>query len=336
MTMLNEVAPDIFRISQNKRTWFAPFSVNVFVIAGENGLVFDAGMGGRKSGEFMAEQIREIEALMKQRGKRCRITRVMISHGHWDHFSGASYLRDELDLTVLANKEMLNSIDSIKNYRRSFRRQTAVIQTPTPWIFRKMYSFVHLLFDILFFLAFKVRFVSGPVEMVTDHTELHIGDGRWEVLMMPGHCDDDMVLVNHEKGILLCGDIVLRSVNTWLGPPRSNLERYMKSLNDLARISGLKLILPAHGSPIPDPYNRLHEAIEHRKKRTMEVVQIIKSCGGEGLGFEKIFKTIYPSLRLKERMIARGWILLTLMYLMDKGMVASEIVKGKKLFRMVS
>lgn len=68
MTMLNEVAPDIFRISQNKRTWFAPFSVNVFVIAGENGLVFDAGMGGRKSGEFMGEQIREIEALMKQRG----------------------------------------------------------------------------------------------------------------------------------------------------------------------------------------------------------------------------------------------------------------------------
>lgn len=334
--MLNEVAPDIFRISQNKRTWFAPFSVNVFVIAGENGLVFDAGMGGRKSGEYMAEQIREIEALMKQRGKPCRISRVMISHGHWDHFSGASYLRDKLGLSILTSRGMFNSIKSRKTYRQSFRRQTAVIQTPLPWVIRKGYSITHLLLDILFFIAFKVRFVPKPVEMVTDHAELHIGNDRWEVLMMPGHCDDDMVLMNHEKGILLCGDIVLRSVNTWLGPPRSNLERYMKSLNDLARIPGLKLILPAHGSPVTDPYTRLHEAVEHRKKRTMEVVQIIKNGGEEGISFEKIFKTIYPSLRLKERMIARGWILLTIMYLMDKSMVVSEIVKGKKLFRVVS
>jgi len=336
MIMLNEVAPDIFRISQNKRTWFAPFSVNVFVIAGENGLVFDAGMGGRKSGEYMAACIREIEILMQQRGKPCRINRVMISHGHWDHFSGASYLRDTLGLSILVSQEIFNSIKSRKNYRQSFRRETAVIDTPSPWLSQKYHAMIHRLIDTLFFMIFKVRFVSEPVGRVTDHSVLQIGDGRWEVLMMPGHCDDDMVLVNHENGVLLCGDIVLRSVNTWLGPPRSNLERYMKSLNDLALIPGLKLILPAHGSPITDPYSRLRQAVEHRKKRTMEVVQIIKNSDAGGISFEKIFKTIYPSLKYKDRMISRGWILLTLMYLMDKGLIASEIIKGKKLFRMVS
>ncbi len=330
--MVKEVAPDIFRISQNKRTWFAPFSVNVFVIAGDNGLVFDAGMGGRASGEYMVACIRDIEERMRQKGKPCRITRLLISHGHWDHFSGADYLRETLGLTVIANEPMLNSIRSRKDYRQSFRRETAVIDTPSPWVARKARDGFHLFLDTLFFLAFKVRFVKGPVETVKDRDELDIGGERWEIRMMPGHCDDDMVLVNRERGILLCGDIVLRSVNTWLGPPRSNLARYMKTLDDLAEIEGLKLILPAHGSPVTEPYLRLREAVEHRKKRTLEVLRMIRDSGDQGTRFENMFKAIYPSLKMKERMIARGWILLTLMDLLERKLIRAEVVKGKKVF----
>lgn len=330
--MLTEVAPNIFRISQNKRTWFAPFSVNVYVIAGENGLVFDAGMGGGKSGAYMVSKIREIEALMAERGKPCRIDRLLISHGHWDHFSGADFLRKKLGLSVLVNRDTAQTISSRKNYRRSFRGEMALIDTSRSLLRRKAGELGQFLLDTVFFLTFKVRFVSGPFDIVSDHTTLTVGDGCWEILMMPGHSDDDMVLVNHEKGIVLCGDIVLRSVNTWLGPPRSNLQRYMKSLDQLAGIPGLQLILPAHGSPVTEPYQRLREASEHRKKRALEVFRIIRDNGSQGISFEKLFKTIYPALRYKDRMIARGWILLTLMDLMDRNMVASKTVKGRKVF----
>ena len=331
--MITEVAPDIFRIGQKKRSWIAPFSVNVYVIAGEDGLVFDAGLGGRKACDRMVSQIRDIEALMEQRGKPCRITRLLVSHGHWDHFSGAAGLRDRLGLRILANSRTARTMASRKNYRRSFRGETALIHDGRSWFFRTCAALGQYILDTLFFQAFRVRFVPGPVETVSDRQILTIGDSAWELRLMPGHCDDDMVLVNHEQGVLLCGDIVLRAVNTWLGPPRSNLANYMKSLELIAAIPGLRLILPAHGSPVTEPYKRLREASEHRKKRTLELLRFIQKKGKKGAAFDHIFHNFYPALGYTERIIARGWILVTLMDLMERGLIVTEIVKKKKIFR---
>ncbi len=331
--MVTEVAPDIFRISQKKKTWFSPFSVNVYVIAAEDGLMFDAGMGGRKACDRMVSHIRDIEVLMKKRGKPFQLTRLLVSHGHWDHFSGASCLRHRLGLTVLANRLTAETMASRKNYRRSFKGETALIHGERSWFFRRFIALGQYLLDSLFFLAFKVRFVSGPVGTVSDRQTLSIGGNSWELRLMPGHSDDDMVLINHDQGTLLCGDIVLRSVNTWLGPPRSNLAGYMKSLDDMADIPGLKLILPAHGSPVTEPYKRLKDASEHRKKRTLELFRFIQKQGKRGTGFDPIFKSFYPSLRYTERVIARGWILITLMDLIERNMIVADTVKGKKVFK---
>lgn len=331
--MITEVAPDIFRIGLKKRSWIAPFSVNVYVIAGKEGLLFDAGLGGRKACDRMVSQIRDIETLMARRGKPCRITRLLVSHGHWDHFSGAAGLRDKLGLRILANSRTARTMASRKNYRRSFRGETELIHDGRSWFFRTCAALGQSILDTLFFQAFRVRFVPGPVETVSDGQILTIGDSAWELRLMPGHCDDDMVLVNHEQGVLLCGDIVLRAVNTWLGPPRSNLSDYMKSLELMAAIPGLRLILPAHGSPVTEPYKRIREASEHRKKRTLELFRLIQKQGRQGAGFDRLFKTLYPSLKYTERIITRGWILVTLMDLMERGMIAAVTVKGKKVFK---
>ena len=330
--MLDEVIPGVFRISQNKRTRFARFSVNVFVLAGENGLVFDAGMGGDTWGAYLVSQIKEIEGLMEKRGEPCRIRYVMPSHGHWDHFSGVAYLRKHLGLKVLISPAMHESICSRVSYRKSFRKETEVINAPCPWLLRRIFSLAHFLQDALFFRVFKVTFVPAPFEPVSDHDVFPIGGNLWELLMMPGHCDDDMVLINREKGVVLSGDIVLRSVNTWIGPPRSNLERYMKTLEDLSGIPGLTLILPAHGSSVTEPYKRLKEALEHRLKRIREVEDMIKNSGPSGINFEKIFKTIYPSVSYKEKLLARGWILLTLWYLLDRKTVRAATQGRTKWF----
>lgn len=326
--MQREVAPGVFLISQRKRTRFAPFSVNVYVIAGENGLVFDGGMGGKKVTDALVRQIRNIEDTLKARGEACHITRVLPSHGHWDHFSGIEGLRKKLGLQVLATPGMKDSIGSKTIYRQNFRKEAQFIDTPDSYVRR----WTHALMDALFFWAYSVTFVSGPMEMVDEHTIFEINGESWELLHMPGHCDDDIVLFNRSRGVLLCGDIVLRAVNTWLGPPRSNLEQYLETLEKLMALPGLTLILPAHGSPITDPYKRLNDAANHRRKRTVEVLTLIKQAGSDGVDFETLFTTIYPSLTLKERFIARGWVLLTLQYLIQKNRVNSQTIKAKTRF----
>lgn len=323
--MAREVAPGVFLITQKKRTRFAPFSVNVYVIAGEDGLVFDAGMGGRKNADRLARQIREIEALVRNRGQVCRITRVLPSHGHWDHFSGIEGLRDHLNLEVLATPTMQKTIGSRARYRESFRREYAVIETPMPWYRRWVRVMGQALTDALFFAIYRVRFVTGPMALIETPSVLHINGDAWELIDMPGHCDDDVVLFNRDRGLLLCGDIVLRAVNTWLGPPRSDLKQYMATLARLSALPGLSLILPAHGSPIPEPYQRLQQALDHRRKRTLEIIDLIRQAGPSGITFESLFRHLYPSLSLKERFIARGWILLTLQYLVDENTIAKRI-----------
>ncbi|GAB6098012.1 MBL fold metallo-hydrolase [Desulfatiferula olefinivorans] len=332
--MVREVAPGVFLITQKKRTRFAPFSVNIYVIAGENGLVFDAGMGGRKNAERLARQIREIETLVRSRGQACRITRVLPSHGHWDHFSGIEGLSRRLGLEVLATPAMQNTITSRVRYRKSFRKECAVIETPMPVYRRWSRTLGQALADALFFAVYRVRFVTGPVTLIGTPSVFHIGGQDWELMAMPGHCDDDVVLFNRTRGLLLCGDIVLRAVNTWLGPPRSDLRKYMATLDRLAALPGLSLILPAHGSPIDEPYQRLAQASDHRRKRTLEIINLIRQAGSDGISFDQLFTHLYPSLSFKERFLARGWILLTLQYLIDEHTIARRIVNRTLVFHL--
>ena len=330
--MLREVAHGIFLISQRKQTRLAPFFVNLYVIGGENGLVFDAGMGGRKSGAYLARQIRIIEKRMRERGETCRITRVLPSHGHWDHFSGVEYLRKTLGLKVLATPKLQQTILTKQQYRDSLRRETRLIQTPVSRFRKSLYRLTHWLRDELFSQAFKVAYVTGPVDTISDQAVFSINNETWHLMEMPGHCDDDIVLFNRSRGILLCGDIVLRSVNTWIGPPRSDLALYMDSLKKIRALKGLTLILPAHGSPIDQPYERLDQALEHRRKRTREVQTLVRGAGDRGIDFNTLFKTIYPSCSFQDRIITRGWILLTLKYLMDRDCIASRTEGGRVLF----
>lgn len=330
--MVKEVVPGIFQIGQKKRSRLASFSVNVFVIAGKDGLVFDAGMGDRKSGDYLAGQIRKIEQTMRNRGEECAITRVLPSHGHWDHFSGAEGLRKRLGLRVLATPAMRKHMTSRSLYRKSFRKEAAFHAKPYPWPVHAIKGVARNIVSDFFMFLYGVRFVKEPIEVVEEGSSLTIHGEAWEIHGVPGHCDDDIVLFNRDRGILFCGDIVLRTINTWIGPPRSNLELYIKALHTLKTFPGLRMILPSHGSPITEPYIRLDQAIAHRHKRTDEVIGIVQRAGESGIDFDSVMDAIYPGQNVTERFIANGWVYLTLEFLMKNQMVGTTIRNNRLYF----
>jgi len=110
----------------------------------------------------------------------------------------------------------------------------------------------------------------------------------------------------------------MRSVTTWLGPPRSDLEDYMRTLEEVLALPGLNLILSAHGSPITDPRRRVAELIAHRQERTREVLAIIQNADKRGTSSRDILKTLYTGPDKQKRMFAEGWVRLTLDYLEKK------------------
>jgi len=329
---MKEVAPGIFMITETENGRFVKFSVNLYVIAGSDGLIFDAGYGRKKTIRFLISEIENIEKSMAARDEICHINRVLPSHGHWDHFSGIARLREKTGIRVLATAKMLHSMGSKKKYRHSFRRETEIINIPASRLKRLWYKISSTIVDEIYLRTFGVNFISEPVEIIKENSTITTGNRTWEVIHLPGHCDDDIVLYDRKEGILLAGDIILRTITSWIGPPRSDLKAYIKSLEYLLTLPELKLILPAHGSPVIDPQSRIKEAIEHRNKRTEEILNLISESGNAGISFQQIFKTFYPGIKFHEKFIARGWILTTLQYLIDDQVITSTVAGNRKLF----
>lgn len=330
---MKEVAPDIFMITEKENSRFIKFAVNVFVIAGSNGLIFDAGYGKKKASRYLATRIKSIEDLMQKRGKECRITRVLPSHGHWDHFSGITKLRKNLGVKVLATEKMLKSICSKREYINSFKNDKEIINVPESFIKTLWHKLGAYLFNELSFRFFGIDFISGPVEIIEENSTICIDNKTWELIALPGHCDDAIGLYNKEQGILLGGDTILRKITTWIGPPRSDLGIYIKSLEYLLTLPDLKIILPAHGSPIKEPFKRINQAIAYRKKRTEDILNLIQNAGKTGINFKIIFKTIYPAAKFHEKFILRGWILTTLEYLLEQEMITRSPEGKNMVFR---
>jgi len=163
--MVKEVAPDLFMITQTAKGRFIKFSVNVFVIGGVNGLIFDAGYGKRKANNYLTAQIKQIEKEMRNNGRKCNIKNVLPSHGHWDHFSGVTKLRDKLGVNVLATKRMLKSIGSKKKYIESYQDANKLIEPPSSVFKKSLKKTGDFLLNELIMFILGVNFVNGPVTL---------------------------------------------------------------------------------------------------------------------------------------------------------------------------
>ncbi len=325
---MKEVASNIFAIHLDIGFRNFKFPVNVYVLAGKDGIVFDSGYATKKARNKLALKIGNISKLMKDRGVACSIKSALSSHGHWDHFSGLYHLQKNLGLNILATQKQANRISSEKAYFDSFHKGDERLDFCVGKYFGFVNKLRYVVLNKMHLLLCRVRFVYKQIKIINEDAKLSINGEIWQVIYLPGHCDDDIVLYNKERGILLAGDIVLRSITTWLGPPKSNLSQYIKSLEYILNLPNLKLILPAHGSPIDNPYERVQEAIDHRKKRTRELFELLLQTGEKGLSLKQIFKIFYPHLTVFQKPVLCGWILVTLEYLVERKKILS--VRGKR------
>lgn len=321
MNPCEEIYPGIFKVVQHRTRRIAP-PVNVYIIAGQEGLVFEAGYGDDTSLHIMGEALVYIQSL----NKKWKISNVLPSHTHPDHFSGLKRLREHYSLKVLLTEQMARVISNKDAYRHSYRwtqeqqyRYSTIYQRlselPLQLVFRSMYKKVY-----------GIAFLNSHDTTVSPGETLSINGHNLKILHGPGHCNDHIMLYDEKKGVLFAGDNILRSIYTWLGPPRSDLAEYYSTLEMCLHLPNLQLILSAHGSPIHNPKERIKEIIEYRKLRTKQVYSIVAN-ETNGITFTKLLNIIYPR-SLHRRWLAKGWIIITLEYLVNNNILKFE---GKKI-----
>ena len=331
---MKEVYPEIFLIKEKGSFSAIKPPENIYVLAGINGIIYDAGYGNKKAIKYVIKELREIEDYYRAQNKDFRLTRILISHAHPDHFSGVKRLRDILGLRAVLTKktaEIIKDKDSLyKSYKTDALEDYLRIRKK---IIRKI---IHALRNVGSKLFYKriygVSFLNDPEEIIEDYSEISINGEGWKIFPSPGHAIDHISLYNEEKGILFSGDNILRSITTWLGPPNSDIEDYVKSLKTIQNLPNLKLILSAHGSPIEIPQERIAEILKHREERKQQVLDIVYQNSEKGISPKEIIKVIYPNESKFLHQIARGWVVLTLKMLENKNLIKRKVTKNKILF----
>ncbi len=250
----------------------------------------------------------------------------MPSHAHPDHFSGLAGLREELGLRILLTRGMAGIIRSRKEYRDSYsdeheENKNALARIVGDRILRPAMS-------RFYEAVYGTRFIENPDELIDDSGVIKTGGRAWRIIPSPGHSPDHVSLYDEGSGILLGGDNILRSVTTWLGPPKSDLKTYIRTLEQIRALPRLRLILGAHGSPVDNPRERIDEIIEWRRKRLEQVYDAVMDSGGAGIGKHGVIGALYRNEGLMKRYMADGWIDLSLRCLINDGRIR-EVSPGR-------
>ena len=96
---------------------------------------------------------------------------------------------------------------------------------------------------------------------------------RIRVLHTPGHAGGHLCFFEERTATLLCGDMVSGYGTVVINPPDGNMAAYLDSLAELAGL-GARVLLPSHGSMIPDAEEALRNARRHRLWREGRVLEV--------------------------------------------------------------
>ncbi len=331
---MNEVYPGIFLIKEKGTFGAIKPPENIFVLAGSDGIIYDAGYGTKRAVKHLINEIKAIEEYYNEQNKNFHLRRIIVSHCHPDHFSGLKRVREALGINIVLSKKSAEIIKSKDSFKKSF--ETDAYEDYLRVRKRITRRIVNVLRNVgsrlLYQRIYGVSYIDDPEEIIGENTEIFINGEKWKIFSSPGHAIDHISLYNEEKGILFSGDNILRSITTWLGPPNCNVAEYINSIEKIQSLPNLQLILAAHGSPIENPKERIGEILAHRKEREKQVLNIIHDNFENGISPKDIIKTIYPNNTKFLHQVARGWVVLTLKMLEEKNLIRRQDTKKKILF----
>jgi glyoxylase-like metal-dependent hydrolase (beta-lactamase superfamily II) len=192
-----------------------------------------------------------------------RPQRVLITHGHVDHWGLAATLVDE----VLAHPGVLPTLHWNDPHAPPPEYGPGA---PDPAEMLEVFS------------EFSSLAVGVPeVKAISDGDRL----GDWQVLTTPGHDAGHICLYRADDGVLLCGDLLLPGFTPNVQPAADRSDALADFLGSLERMSELdvRLVLPAHGAPYADHRGRARALAHHHAER-LERLREALAQGSRDLG----------------------------------------------------
>lgn len=236
---------------------------NLYLVqAGSSSTLFDVGSPAPSTREELGRAGLVLAQIYGERDALERVTDVVISHGHIDHFGGLAAFSGrarvhvhELDQRVVTGFEERVALTALELGRFLERAGTADADALV-----EMYA------------ATKGIYRSLPVDhLLEEHGRVN----GWTVHHAPGHCPGQVCL--QVENVLLTADHVLSRITPHQSPealtPSAGLGTYLESLDKIRRLGGIDLALPGHEAPITALVERIDEIVAFHRQRLADVQQ---------------------------------------------------------------
>lgn len=284
---LSSTGVRIYRIPCEAFPGFISFAY-VLLEAGPPTLV-DTGSGYGNSNEHL---LVGIEAVRSEFGEPLELTdikRVILTHGHIDHFGGLPMVVERIDAEVgihgLDRRVLTNYEERVVVATKALRiyLQGAGVEPDFQPTLMEMYGFS------------KKHVRSVPVDFtLTDGQTL---DGM-KFIHAPGHCPGQVCIIIGD--VLLSADHVLERTTPHQSPESitayTGLGHYLDALERIRAIGGFDLALGGHEAPIHDVYRRIDAIRESHLRKLDRVLAIIREHDGPAT-ISQISKIMYPRVK---------------------------------------
>ena len=186
-----------------------------------------------------------LAAILKSVGDN-RVSHILVTHSHLDHSPLARPLADATGAPILA-------------FGPSNAGRSSVMQS--------------LALDGLAGGGEGVDVEFTP-DVALEDGETIDGDG-WEmgVIHTPGHMGNHIALSLDDS--IFTGDLIMGWASSLVSPPDGDLDDFLASCHTL-KARRPRVLYPAHGAPIDDPRSRIDWLIDHRNRRTQEIIATLQ------------------------------------------------------------
>jgi glyoxylase-like metal-dependent hydrolase (beta-lactamase superfamily II) len=260
------------------------------------------------------------------------VKRILLTHGHHDHYGLASRVADVSGAGIWGG-----ALD--RNNFRQERHPKILLDDMA----RSGFG-IATRFAVVAAIA-AVDHFAKPLEAWDELRggETLPGDG-WSILVRstPGHTPGSLTFEVPEAGVLFTGDTVLKDItpNAIIdedplepGRPFRSVSTYFRTLEEIGRTNAGETLLTGHGAPIPDWH--VHKGGLDRRYR-LRIDQILRQLAKGPATARELVTAIFPRVRTLNIFLAFSEIAGFLMYLEDEGRVEKLVEETRDRYRLVA